>query len=210
VLVLETGLGAARTQRAATWLVDGPKLGNVVYRPKLVLSAGFCGALQEGLRVGDVVLATEVADTRGQCWPTTWPGELPSGPWQPPLHRGRVISVPQLASTPEQKRALAVEHGALAVDMEAATLAAVCRQQGVPFGCVRAVSDEATMAVSERLATLAASGRVSPWRLAWSVTVAPTLIGELWRLAKQTRLAAEQLGKALGQVLTLTLPWAGD
>jgi nucleoside phosphorylase len=210
VLVLESGLGAERTQRAAQWLLDGPKLGNVVYRPKVALSAGFCGALQDGLHVGDVILATEVANTEGQSWAATWPGDLPPGPWHPPLHRGRLVTVPQLAASPEQKRALGLQHGAVAVDMEAATLAELCHKKGVPFGCVRVVSDEVGMALPDRLAGLVATGRVSPWRLAWTVVRAPGSIGELWRLAKRTRLAAEQLGKALGQVLTLTLPWAAD
>jgi adenosylhomocysteine nucleosidase len=210
VLVLETGVGRERTERAAAWLLGRPKLGNLAYRPKVVVSAGFCGALADGLGVGDVVLATEVVDTAGNCWPATWPGELPPGPWRPPLHRGRLVSVPQLVSTPAQKQALGLEHGALAVDMEAATLAEWCRRAQVPFGCVRAVSDDATTALSPRLAALVSAGRVSPWRLALAVVCRPGLTGEMWRLAKQTRLAAQQLGKAVGELLTLTLPWAAD
>jgi adenosylhomocysteine nucleosidase len=208
VLVLETGLGAERARRAAAWMLGRPRLNNVEYRPKMVLAAGFCGALQDGLQVGDVVLATEVVDTSGNCWPATWPVELPAGPWDPPLHRGRLVSVPQLAATPEQKRALGMQHGALAVDMEAAALAEACRKAGVPFGCVRAVSDEAGMTLSPRLASLVSSGRVSPWRLGLAVAMAPRMIGELWRLARQTRVAAERLGKAVGELLTITLPWA--
>jgi adenosylhomocysteine nucleosidase len=210
VLVLETGLGPERTARAAEWLLGRPKLGNVVYRPKVVVSAGFCGALQDGLRVGDVVLATEVVDAAGRTWPTTWPAELPQGPWDPPLHRGRVVSVPELAATPEVKRSLGLQHQALAADMEAATLAEACGKLGVPFGCVRAVSDEAGMVLSPKLAALVGRGRVSLWRLALAVATGPTLVGELWRLAGQTGLAAERLGKAVGELLTLTLPWAGD
>jgi adenosylhomocysteine nucleosidase len=210
VLVLETGVGRQRTEHAATWLLGRPKLGNVAYRPKLVLSAGFCGALQEGLRVGDVILATEVVDTAGNCWPATWPGELAAGPWRPTLHRGRLVSVPALAATPDEKRSLALDHGAVAVDMEAATLAQWCRRAEVPFGCVRAVSDEAGAALSPRLVSLVSTGRVSPWRLPLAVACSPRLVGELWRLAGHTRLAAEQLGKAVGELLTLTLPWAGD
>jgi len=210
VLVLETGVGPLRTERAARWLLDRPKLGKVAYHPKLVLSAGFCGALQDGLRVGDVVVATEVVNGAGDCWPTTWPGELPPGRWQPPLQRGRLLSVNRLVSTPEQKLSLGLEHGALAVDMEAATLAQWCRRMEVPFGCVRAVSDEATMRLSPRLVSLVSTGRVSPWRLPLALAAAPTLLGEVWRLAKNTRVAAEQLGKAVGELLTLTLPWAAD
>src|SRR5438034_1222368 len=100
VLVLETGVGRARTERALDWLLGRPLLGNVAYRPKVVLSVGFCGGLRDGLRTGDVVLATEVVDESGGRWPTTWPGELPAGRWDPPLHRGRLLTAARLAGDP--------------------------------------------------------------------------------------------------------------
>src|SRR5690242_2970261 len=77
VLVLETGVGTARAEQAMQWLGSTPKLGDVPCRPKVVLSAGFAGGLAEELRVGDIVLATEVIDPDGTAWPTTWPESLP-------------------------------------------------------------------------------------------------------------------------------------
>src|SRR5437773_2571192 len=62
VLVVENGVGAQRMERALDWLLSGPILENVPYKPKLILSAGFSGALQEQYQVGDIILATEVAD----------------------------------------------------------------------------------------------------------------------------------------------------
>src|SRR5450755_3098082 len=53
-LVLESGVGARATGRALEWLSPSPRL---------VISAGYCGALQEHLCVGDVLLANEVVDT---------------------------------------------------------------------------------------------------------------------------------------------------
>src|SRR5438552_8426931 len=151
VLVLETGVGRARTERALDWLLGRPLLGNVAYRPKMVLSAGFCGGLRDGLRTGDVVLATEVVDESGGRWPTTWPGELPAGGWDPPLHRGRLLTAARLAGEPDVKRALGLEHDAPAVDMESAALARRCAAAEVPFGCVRVVLDEAATPLSPRL-----------------------------------------------------------
>jgi hypothetical protein len=210
VLVLETGVGTGRARAALDWLLARPALANVVYRPRLVLSAGFCGALDEQLRVGDVLLATEVADTHGRCRPTTWPGALPAGEWRPPLHRGRLLTSPGLLADPGQKVALGQRHGALAVDMESAAVAEACAGACVPFACVRAVSDDARTALSPRLVALLAGGRVSPLRLLTNLARAPRLAGELWRLARDTNHAARRLGTALGELLTLTLPWAAD
>src|SRR5262245_49607381 len=50
VLVLETGVGTNAAERAMTWLCGRPKVEEVPCRPKVVLSAGFAGGLQEGLR----------------------------------------------------------------------------------------------------------------------------------------------------------------
>jgi hypothetical protein len=38
----------------------------------------------------------------------------------------------------------------------------------------------------------------------------PGLAGDLWRLARQTKFAAGQLAAALGELLTLTLPFGAE
>jgi adenosylhomocysteine nucleosidase len=210
VLVLETGMGQARVMSAVEWLLSKPALGDLPYRPKLVLAAGYCGALQGGYRVGDVILATEVSDPEGHRWPVTWPGALSEGEWRPPLHRGQLLTVAQLAATAQEKRTLGREHEAVALDMESAAVARLCSRHGVPFGCVRAVSDDVQTDLSPQLATLLSGTHAAWWRLPARLARRPRLAAELWRLARDTRHASEQLGKALGELLTLTLPWAGD
>src|SRR5439155_13321331 len=152
----------------------------------------------------------EVADLDGNRWPTTWPGDLPPGEWRPPIHRGTLLTVSRLIATPEEKRELGQKHKAVAVDMETATVARLCSQREVPFGCVRVISDDFRTVLSKNLVELVFEGRVSLPRLLASVVRSPGVIKELWRLAKHTRFAAEQLGKALGELLTLTLPWMAD
>jgi nucleoside phosphorylase len=76
VLVLETGVGPDRAATAADWLLSGLALGGVPYRPRVVIAAGYAGALRPERCLGDVVLATEVLGADGGRWPATWPGEL--------------------------------------------------------------------------------------------------------------------------------------
>jgi adenosylhomocysteine nucleosidase len=210
VLVLESGIGQAATERALDWLLRQPVLGNVPYRPRVVLSAGFSGALQGNYQVGDVLLATECADSAGIRWPATWPGELPPGEWRPPLHRGRLLTVPQLVGDLEQKRLLGQQHDAIAADMETAVVAQRCTQHGVPFGCVRAISDDFREPLSPRLIACLSGSRVSPLRLLATLARSPGLASDSWRLAKQTKFAAKQLATALGELLTLTLPFGAE
>jgi nucleoside phosphorylase len=210
VLLLETGVGLDAATKAVDWLLSKPLFGNVTYRPKLVLSAGFSGALDANQRIGDLVLATEVIDAGDNVWPATWPGELPPGEWRPRLTRGRLLSIPALVGDPEEKRRLGRQYNALAVDMETAALARDCSKKGVPFGALRVISDDHSTPLSPRLVDVIKTGRVSPLRLAGAVLRSPRLIGELWRLSGQTRHAAQQLALALGEVLTLSLPWMDD
>src|SRR5262249_38623879 len=117
VVAVETGIGAARAEAALRWLLGRP-VRAISSHPTVIISPGFSGALLDGLQVGDVVLATEVADAEGNRWPVTWPGEA-----RPPLHRGRLLTAPRLAGGPADKQRLGQEHGAAAVDMESSVVA---------------------------------------------------------------------------------------
>ena len=207
VLVLETGVGEANVARVLDWLLAKPKLESVPYEPKLLVCAGFAGALTDALHVGDIVLAEEVVDEQGHSWRTTWPESLAEGRWTPPLHRSRLLSAVQLVAAPAEKYQQGAEHGACAVEMESAVFASRCTQAGIPFACVRAISDEAATPLSPALASLLRGGTVSPWRVLTALARRPALLPELLRLARDTKRASEQLGLALGELLTLTLPW---
>jgi adenosylhomocysteine nucleosidase len=210
VLVVVTGVGEERMAAALEWLLHAPELDGVPYRPKVVLSAGYSGALQDSFRIGDIILATEVADLAGNIWPTTWPEALPAEQWRPPLHRGRLLTVAGLIATAAEKQRLAQEYSAVAVDMETAVVARLCSQHGVPFGCVRAISDEMHAELSPQLVELVFEGRAAPGRLLAALARRPILARELWQLARHTRRASRQLAAALGELLTLTLPWSDE
>jgi adenosylhomocysteine nucleosidase len=207
VLVVETGIGQAKVAAALDWLLAKPNFEQVPYQPSLLIYAGFAGALSERLKVGDVLLADEIVDAHGQSWKPTWPNPLPEGKWKPPLHRGRLLTMDRIVGTAEEKRELGVQHQAVAVDMESALFAARCTQAGIPFACVRAISDSVTTTLALSLVSLLEGGDVSVWRVLKAVARQPRLVPELLRLARDTNRASEQLGLALGELLTLTLPW---
>jgi len=207
VLVVETGIGSARVAGALDWLLAKPELNKVPYAPTIMIYAGFAGALTATLKVGDVILADEIVDSHGHRWKPTWPPELPEGTWKPPLHRGRLLTMDRLIGTSEEKHQLGEQHQAIAVDMESAIFAERCTQAGVPFACVRAISDNAATSLAPTLVTLLEGGDVSVWRSLQALARQPSLLPQFLRLARDTNRASEQLGMALGELLTLTLPW---
>jgi nucleoside phosphorylase len=201
ILVLETGLGPAAMTRAMKWLLHGTLIGNVTYRPSLVLSAGYSGGLTPKMRVGDLVLASEVVEEHGANWQTTWPGgkRTALGPY--PVHYGRLLTTDSLVADPQKKRMLGDHHQALAVDMETAVIARHCSDNRIPFGCLRAISDDWSTPLSPGLADLLQQGRVASFQVVRALIRQPSMIRECWRLARHTRQASDQLGWALEAAL---------
>jgi hypothetical protein len=91
--------------------------------------------------------------------------------------------------------------GAVAVDMESAPAAHLCKQRIVPFISLRAVSDGMDTPVSPDLSAALSGERVSLLRLALAVTIRPLLVVELARLARQSRMASQALAKSLVDLL---------
>lgn len=157
-----------------------------------VVSTGYCGALDEGLREGRIVVATKVLDVASKelfdCAPATAEGEFSSGV---------VISQDRVAIDGSEKRQLLIHEG-VAVDMEAAGVAARARTAGLPFCCIKVVSDRADESFQidfNRLRT--AEGRFARGKISLYALTHPKVIGELLRLRRRTRDAAKALGDFL-------------
>src|SRR5262245_25137574 len=99
-VILETGVGTDRAAAATLWVLKR-------HDPRLVVVAGFAGALSPTMRVGDVLLASEVVEAGDENlhWRTVVPAELGE------LPVGRLVTVKQLAGRPAAKRTLARETG---------------------------------------------------------------------------------------------------
>ena len=196
LLVVETGVGRAAVEAALEWVVGRAA-------PRFALFSGFAGALHPELGIGDLLLADAIVTSDGEARPTTWPG--PSAVLPQDLRRGRLLTSSSLIATANDKRRLRSAHEALAVDMEAAPAAAICARHGIPFGCLRVISDRMDTSLSPALVGLLAGASVSPLRLAAAVVRRPSLASDLWRLARDTRFASRRLAEGLRRVLTQQL-----
>ncbi|HUB32702.1 MAG TPA: hypothetical protein VMA31_06730 [Bryobacteraceae bacterium] len=104
--------------------------------PDVVVSTGYCGALDEKLKIADVVVATEI-----------WVAGLPGNPTQTAALKekrgdGPICSIDHVARTAEEKQRLR-GLGGCAVEMEAAGVGERAKAASLPFYCVRAVTDAA-------------------------------------------------------------------
>jgi 4-hydroxy-3-methylbut-2-en-1-yl diphosphate reductase len=130
--VMRTGMGPVRSAAAARWIASGG--------PRPVLVAGVAGALTDGLRPGDLVVASEIhfTDFRTPV-PIPTAGALAGALRRAGLtvHLGPIVSSPTVVDG--VRRAELGREGHLAVDMESGWLAEAAA--GGPFAVVRAVVD---------------------------------------------------------------------
>ncbi|MDE2224704.1 MAG: hypothetical protein KGJ46_05460 [Xanthomonadaceae bacterium] len=108
---------------------------------------GVAGALDATLAAGDVLIVDRIRYARDDPGFATDAdaSEQLAAALSAALHvrRGTLWSATQPVATPSEKRALAERSGALAVDMEAAPVAAVALRAKLPFVVVKAICDPA-------------------------------------------------------------------
>ncbi|MDQ1474386.1 MAG: adenosylhomocysteine nucleosidase [Bryobacterales bacterium] len=159
-------------------------------RPSAVYNIGFCGALTATLGIGDVFVATDVL-SGGSRYPVGTPARSEGC-------SGTLISVARIAQTAAEKKKLS-QTGAMVVEMEAAGVARASEELGVPFYCVRAVSDLFLEDFANDFNEfLMFDGRFDVLRLIIGAFHSPVArFGELIRLSRRTALASKNLGEFL-------------
>ena len=104
---------------------------------KYLISAGFAGALDQELQVGNLLLAENFSSP-----------ELLDSPHldfaDDELFVGKLATVPGIVDSKSERDRWAAETGAAAVDMETEFIAAACAAHRVPMLSLRAISDTAS------------------------------------------------------------------
>lgn len=158
--------------------------------PEVVVSTGFCGALDPGLRTGDVLVASRViVPERDRIYSCDTIGSAATGP---------LLSQDHVVCTSGEKGELR-RTGALAVEMEAAAVAERAQSWSVPFYCIRSVSDSAGESFGIDFNRMRdGNGRFCRSRIAVSALARPwSRIPALLQLDRNCRKAAQSLGEFL-------------
>jgi adenosylhomocysteine nucleosidase len=124
--VLHTGVGEkACRQRVAKFLQD--------QRFDLLISTGFAGALNDQLKVGDLLLAKNFSaielNNRRKSFSSL------------PIHEVDLLTVSALIDSSVKRIEIARASGAAAVDMETEFIALACADHGIPLLSLRVISD---------------------------------------------------------------------
>ena len=181
-----SGMGAAAAERTAAELAAGDA-------PTAIISAGFCGALADDLRVGDLVAAEAVLDERSGDRFAADPRLLDAAPGR----RGVMVSAERIARTPADRARL----DGLAVDLESAALARVAAAAGIPFLALRAVTDERRHRLPDFDRIMDAAGRLTPGAGLLHFVLHPREVPALLRLGPAARKAGQSLRQGIERLV---------
>lgn len=182
VSVLITGMGRVNSRRA---LLE--RLTQIT--PSFVLTCGFAGGLNPVLGIGDVLFATDDSGLEAS---------LTAAKAKP----AKFLCASRIATTVDEKCELRQNTGADAVEMESAAFEEICRERGIRFAIVRAISDSAQDTLPLDFNELSnADMSLNFGRLALTVAKSPGKIPALLRLQKNSSRAALQLAEVLMMVV---------
>ena len=176
------GIGAESARRAAEAVIAR-------YSPDLLISAGVAGALVADLRVGATIFPATVIDSQDGSRHETSIQHAPVG--NTAVGRTILITYPEVA-TVAQKQQLAKSYGAHAVDMEAAAVARAAQKHNLPFIAVKAISDDVNFEIPE-MSSFIRAGKFDTTGFALHISIRPWLWLRVFRLARNTRIASENL-----------------
>jgi adenosylhomocysteine nucleosidase len=203
LLLVESGMGLKNSAAATEALLRE-------FRPDLLISAGFCGALAPELCVGDVAVSTGLCIVAG--------GEVQQIPMEVAA-AGRNFIARQSATGARvfaslfagtqsimAKKELAplLPPGAPCpvVEMESGAIAIVAVENDIPFLGIRTVSDPADEELGFSLEEFTDHNlRIRPHRVALTILRKPWIMPQLIRLARNSRIAADSLSQAIAQFL---------
>jgi adenosylhomocysteine nucleosidase len=158
----------------------------------LMIGSGLAGALRPNIVVGDVIVQSADPALIRAAETTLKECEIP-------FHVGPLVTVSSPVLTPQARRELALKSNAIAVDMESQTIAALCRERGIPFLAMKGVSD----GVDDDLSPiLGGFDIINIPRIARRVVSRPSTWPLAARLARHSYVAADHLGQGVWATLT--------
>lgn len=179
VAIFHTGVGRQRCEHVIADFLDAT-------RPRLLISSGFAGGVNESLNVGDVIVAENFSDAA-----------LISHT------QARRVKLLTANAVVEDREAIARKFGADAVDMETEVIAQACATRSIPMLSLRVISDTARQPFPAPMSILFDMARQRPHysRLILYFMRNPGRISNLIRFSRQIAGARDSLTNVIVDLL---------
>lgn len=165
-------------------------------RPGILVSAGFSGALQPNLPVGTILVGDNMSAPA--LLRALSSENLLSGP---------ITTASAILESPDQKKLLGQQTGALAADLESAHLFAACLARNIPMLSLRCISDavDQPLAVPGNVLLNPKTGRSDPYAIFRYLLRHPSQAPDFARLIRDAKSAQNSLASALQSLLPILL-----
>ncbi len=187
ITVVHTGVGAKECEKRLREFLREEK-------PEILIASGFCGATQDSVKLGRIVLAENFSTPRLLDKARETLADAITG---------RLFSSDQIVDRAADRYAIGRKHNAVAIDMETETIAKICAEEALEMLALRGVSDSPAAPFPAPPAVLfdVEAQRTKATQLLPHLVRNPQSAVQLIRFAKQVALAGESLAKALRAVI---------
>jgi len=207
-VVVDGAIGKRRAVDAARKLID-------MYSPDFILSAGFAGGVQQGLRAGDVILCDRLMAVEGPAmfWEMDSAKERPAPMGRRPFFDNLIqeakqngnecrlsgcLSVPDLVQSSSMKSWIGATFPVSIIDMESYWVNEVAAERDIPHAAIRTILDPVEQTLPAFVGGAVNDERNRSWERAIRYLVSrPTEVPRLMHLASQVRVARASLGEML-------------
>ena len=192
----------AGVERAAKAFAEVEKIGEL----DSVISTGWAGALREELVPGQAYDVSTVIDARtGERFRTPYADSSVEGT---PRSQNRDLGHPDLwlvtnakVADAAEKQRLASTYQAALVDMEAAAIARLARMRGIPFYCIKGISDGYSDQLPDFNRFISKDGQFQLLRFVFFALVRPWNWRALIRMGENSRKAARGIAASVLDLL---------
>ncbi len=197
VIAVVTGVGAANAESALNHALER-------YKPEIILSIGFGGALYKNAEIGDLVWASRVFFVSEEGMEAMELSGSDDIPGRLCMRRGSIITLEKQMIKSDLKEILPPGLIFPVCDMETFPLARVASRKGLSFFAIRAITDRADEDIPEEFFSVCDESRMYRFsRAARLIIGKPKLIQESIKLARRATLASKQLSQAVRSLLQL-------
>ena len=132
VLLGITGVGIKKARKGTRFIIER-------FKPSLIISAGFGGALSPSFKIGDIVIGEWVVSLTKNEKRNLF-SDVPNCGYD--FKKGGILTENRFIYNPGEKKKLFEDTGALVVDMETWSVTEAAIERGVKVLSVRSISDE--------------------------------------------------------------------
>lgn len=211
VVVIKSGMGHKKARLATKYLLEN---FNII----AVVNAGIAGAIEPNLKIGDLVLGTEVMSEfeegnreftqfykSGVCILELI--KMLSGIKKEDCHIGKILSVRKGVGSKERKEQVFRKFNAWAVDMEAASVYKECSSSKIPFITIKSISDLADESIGFSEDVMADDGKLKPGKMLKTIISRPiSSITGMIRMMKNMNFALSRLKAPIESFLKIIAP----